>query len=183
MSPFFLSKYSPEAMSVSYFLVADILKYKRTTATRAARLSESDWKGNWCLEKKIGHTINALAECQPSRQIYKYVYDAISTCTVFISTEPWIHYTPHLKLGTFARKKRVIPQGSRITLCIIAGLKIWGKLGKTWIETTVLSPEPMSSFIYIYRKTNIWSSCLRLQMFFVGVFCREHFYEASVIIF
>lgn len=159
---FFFSKYRPEAMSVSYFLVADILKYKRTTATcltGAARLSESDWKGNWCLEKKIGHTVNASAECkrcQASQQIYKYVYDAISTCTVFISTELWMHYSPRLKLRTFARKKRVVPQGSRNTLCIIAGLKIRGKWGNTWIETTFLSLDVMPSFIYI-EKNNIWS--------------------------
>lgn len=43
-SQLFFSKYSPEATSMSYFLVTDILKYKRTTAsqTGAACLSESD---------------------------------------------------------------------------------------------------------------------------------------------
>lgn len=133
-SQLFFSKYSPEATSMSYFLVTDILKYKRTTAsqTGAACLSESDWKGNWCLEKKIGHAVDASVEskrCQASQHIYEYVYDAICSWTVFISTVTWMHDTHRLQLLTFARKKQGVPQGSHITLCIIPGLRI-GRNGR-----------------------------------------------------
>lgn len=131
------SKYSPEATSMSYFLVAGILKYSRSTAsqTGAACLSESDWKGNCCLEKKIGQAVNTPVECQccqASQHVYNYVYDAICSCMVFISTITWMHDPHRVQLLTFARKKQEVSQGSQITLCIIPGLKI-GK--HKWIET------------------------------------------------
>lgn len=156
--PQLFSKYSPEATSMSYFRVADILKYKGTTAsqTEAARLSESDWKGNWCLEKKIGHTVNASVECkrcQVSQHIYKYVCDIICSCMFFISMISWMHDTYCLQLLTFAIKKQVVPQGSHITLYIIPRLKIGGN-EKKMNRNSNLSLKSMYSFKYREKLTS-----------------------------